>query len=100
MALSPSPVAAIASYTIFSLAASVFLSLHTGQTLWALPKPRHRGRDLGIFNLTNTAPSLAMPWLVLWLVPVFGFPALLAALSLCACLATILLWRIRSSSRV
>lgn len=99
MALSPSPVAAIASYTIFSLAASVFLSLHTGQTLWVLPKPRHRGRDLGIFNLTNTVPSLAMPWLVLWLVPVFGFPALLAVLSLCACLAAILLWRIRSSSR-
>lgn len=78
---------AIYGYVIFSIAASVFLALHTSQTLRVLPNPRHRGRDMGIFNLTNTMPSLVMPWLTLSLVPGFGFSALFilfAALALCA----------------
>lgn len=87
-----SPVGAIASYAVVGIAASVFLSLHTSQTLRVLPKPETRGRDLGIFNLTNTAPSLIMPWLVLMLIPIFGFAALLAVLALLALLAAILLW--------
>jgi hypothetical protein len=40
---------------------------------------------LGFFNLTNTAPSLIMPWLTLAIVPKFGFSNffyLLAALAL------------------
>jgi len=97
MAISTTPLLAIASYAIFGIAASVFLSLHTSQTLRVLPQPKHRGRDLGFFNLTNTTPSLVMPWLVLILVPVFDFPALLAALSICAGLAAILLWRVSRS---
>jgi hypothetical protein len=58
--------------------------LHSGQTLRVLPTPRHRGRDLGIFNLTNTVPSLIMPWLTLALVPSFGFAGLFALLALLA----------------
>ena len=79
----------IASYVVFGLASSVFLALHTSQTLRVLPRPATRGRDLGLFNLTNTVPSLVMPWLTLLLVPVLGFQALflvLAALSLTACM--------------
>ncbi len=76
MALSGGMTLAIAGYVVFGIAATVFLSLHTAQTLRVLPKPQHRGRDLGIFNLTNTVPSLVMPWLTLTLVPSFGFPAL------------------------
>jgi Na+/melibiose symporter-like transporter len=44
---------------------------------------------LGIFNLTNTVPSLIMPWLTLALVPTYGFGSLfllLAVLALIACL--------------
>ena len=73
----PSVLAAIAGFVVFGIAATVFLSLHTGQTLRVLPKPQHRGRDLGVFNLTNTVPSLVMPWLTQPLVPSFGFSALL-----------------------
>jgi MFS family permease len=75
---------AIAGYILFGLATTVFLSLHSGQTLRVLPTPRHRGRDLGIFNLTNTVPSLIMPWLTLALVPSFGFAGLFALLALLA----------------
>ncbi|WJY18219.1 MFS transporter [Alteriqipengyuania flavescens] len=72
---------AIAGYVAFGLAASVVLALHTSQTLRVLPRPQTRGRDLGIFNLTNTMPSMIMPWLTLLLVPVFGFSGLFIALA-------------------
>jgi MFS family permease len=91
MALSSSLATAIGGYVLFGLATTVFLSLHTSQTLAVLPRPERRGRDLGLFNLTNTVPSLAMPWIVLALVPIFGFPPLLALLGGLAFAAAILL---------
>lgn len=88
MAIARDMSSGIAGYILFGLATSIFLALHSSQTLRVLPKPSSRGRDLGFFNLTNTVPSLIMPWLTLALVPVFGFGALfwlLAALSAAAC---------------
>jgi len=67
---------AIAGYVVFGLAAAIFLALHSGQTLRVLPAPQHRGRDLGLFNLTNTVPGMVMPWLTVLLVPSFGYSAL------------------------
>lgn len=91
MALSSVPLLAVGSYALFGVAASVFLSLHTSQTLRVLPRAETRGRDMGIFNLTNTAPSLIMPWLVMALVPAFGFQMLLLILAVLALLAALLL---------
>ncbi len=91
MALANGLVLAIAGYVLFGISATIFLALHTGQTLRVLPKPQHRGRDLGIFNLTNTVPSLVMPWLTLTLVPAFGFDALFALFAVLALLAAGLL---------
>ena len=90
MALSNSLTSAIAGYVVFGIAASTFLSLHTGQTLRILPRAKNRARDLGIFNLTNTSPSLVMPWLAIGLVPAFGFSGLFVALAACAAMAAIL----------
>jgi MFS family permease len=84
LALSTSIDRAIAGYVLFGLATTVFLSLHSGQTLRVLPRAQHRGRDLGVFNLTNTVPSLIMPWLTLALVPSFGFAGLFALLAVLA----------------
>lgn len=67
---------AIAGYVVFGLAAAIFLSLHASQTLRVLPAPQHRGRDLGLFNLTNTVPAMVMPWLTVMLVPGLGYSAL------------------------
>jgi hypothetical protein len=75
---------AIAGYVLFGLATTVFLSLHSGQMLRVLPSPAHRGRDLGVVNLTNTVPSLIMPWLTLGLAPGFGFSGLFVLLALLA----------------
>jgi MFS family permease len=84
MALAQSTVAAIGAYAVFGIASTIFLAQHAAQTLRVLPRADRRGRDLGLFNLTNTLPSLIMPWFALTLVPYFGFSSLfvlLAALS-------------------
>ncbi|RXZ65717.1 MFS transporter [Pelagerythrobacter rhizovicinus] len=91
MALAPSLTLAITGYVAFGLASTVFLALHSGQTLRVLTRPQTRGRDLGLFNLTNTVPSLIMPWFALALVPTFGFAALFLLLAGLAALACILL---------
>lgn len=80
-----------ASYLVFGVATTVFLSLHASQTLRILPRPDRRGRDLGIFNLTNTVPSLIMPWLTISLVPGFGFDALFLLLAGLTAIAVLLL---------
>jgi MFS family permease len=91
MGATDSPVLAIAGYALFSLATSVFLALHSAQTLRVLPRSDRRGRDLGLFNLTNTVPSLIMPGLALALVPALGFRALFVLLAILAFAAAALL---------
>jgi MFS family permease len=86
---------AVAAYVVFGLATTVFLSLHSGLTLRVLPDPRHRGRDLGIFNLTNTVPSLIMPWLTIAIVPARGFAGLFAVLAVLASAAAALLFTLK-----
>jgi MFS family permease len=79
---------AMLGYVIFGVGSGVFLALHSSQTLRVLPQPQKRGRDLGYFNLTNTVPSMIMPWLILSLVPDFGYHTLfllLAGLAAIAC---------------
>lgn len=99
MALAGNMALALTGYVLFGLSSSVFLALHSSQTLRVLPDPRHRGRDLGLFNLTNTVPSLVMPWLTLALVPSYGFAALFAVLAgLVAAAALILAMLARSSA--
>ncbi|MEP2552068.1 MAG: MFS transporter [Marinomonas sp.] len=94
MALSDVTNWAVAGYVVFGVAGAVFLSLHSAQTLRILPRSSTRARDLGIFNLTNTVPSLIMPWLTLALVPLFGFAGLFILLAAMAIIAAILLFSI------
>ena len=91
MAVAPDLLIAIIGYVTFGLASSIFLALHSSQTLRVLPQPARRGRDLGLFNLTYTVPSLIMPWLTLALVPVYGFGALFVLLAVLAAIACWLL---------
>ncbi len=91
MAAAETLLGAIAGYTVFGLASGVFLALHAAQTLRVLPRPERRGRDLGMFNLTNTVPSLVMPWLTLLLVPMFGYAGLFVLLAVLAAGAAVLL---------
>lgn len=84
MAQAQTAAIAMIGYALFALTAAVFLSLHTAQTLAILPDPSRRGLHLGLFNLTNTVPSMVIPWLALAIEPVFGFAGLFLVLALCA----------------
>lgn len=95
MSMANSVAAATAAYVLFGLATAIFLSLHSGQTLRVLPDPTHRGRDLGLFNLTNTVPSLIMPWLTITLVPERGYSALFLLLALLALASSALLFSLK-----
>ena len=91
MTVAPSLAVALVGYALFSLVTTAFLSLHSAQVLRVLPRPLRRGRDLGFFNLTNTVPSLIMPWLALGLLPQLGFTALFALLAILAAIAPLIL---------
>lgn len=97
MAMADSAAMAVSGFAVFGVLTGVFLSLHSSQTLRVLPRPQTRGRDLGVFNLTNTVPSLIMPWLALALVPVFGFQALFLLLAALAVMSCILLATMRET---
>ena len=102
MAAARGPEAATAAYVVFGFATTIFLSLHSAQTLRVLGCAKRRGRDLGLFNLTNTAPSLIMPWLTVAIVPRFGFSrffAVLAALALAAAFILVIAARRLKNSR-
>lgn len=86
-----SPVVAVVGYAAFNLCSSVFLALHSAQTLRVLPRGDRRGRDLGVFNLTNTLPSLVMPALTITLIPEIGFRGLFVLLAVLALGAAVLL---------
>lgn len=91
MALAQSTLAAIGTYAVFGTASTIFLAQHSAQTLRVLPRTDRRGRDLGLFNLTNTLPSLIMPWFALALVPHFGFPGLFLLLASLSVITALLL---------
>ena len=68
MAFAPSWREAAAGYCVFVTGYSIFIALHAAFTMQLLPSPAHRGRDLGLFNLTNTLPNAAGPLLALLLI--------------------------------
>jgi MFS family permease len=72
---------AAVGFVLYTIGAAVFLALHAGFTMQLLPDPRHRGRDLGLVNLTNTLPSVLGPLLAWLLATPHDFSALLLALS-------------------
>ena len=91
MAAAPSPGLAKLAYLLFSGASAAFLALHASQTLRVLPDPARRATGIGLFNLTNTAPSLIMPWIAIAIVPDFGFAGLFLLLAMLAFIAAALL---------
>lgn len=98
MALSPNTSFALFSYGVFGTISSTFLALHTAHTLSVLPRADRRGRDLGIFNLTNTLPSIILPVITLVLVPKFGFVTLFILLSFLAAAGSFVLLSINYES--
>jgi MFS family permease len=78
MALLPEWTSAVVGYGLYAIGTAIFLGLHSAYAMQILPSPEHRGRDLGILNLTNTLPALLGPSLTWALATTERFtPALL-----------------------
>ncbi|UYY59724.1 MFS transporter [Sphingomonas sp. S2-65] len=69
MACAESLMAAAVGFAMAICGMSVFLALQSALAMQLLPSPAHRGRDLGLVNLTNTLPAMAAPLLALALTP-------------------------------
>jgi predicted MFS family arabinose efflux permease len=69
MAFAKSWGVAAAGHALALSGLSVFLAIHSAIAMQLLPNPGHRGRDLGILNLTNTLPAMVAPLLALALAP-------------------------------
>lgn len=69
-------------YGLFLMGSNSFLALHSAVVMQELPDPRHFGRDLGIFNLTNTLPSLTTPLLAALIIGRFGYETMMGLLAL------------------
>lgn len=69
------------AFCVYTTGASVFLALHASFAMQLLPNPQHRGRDLGLLNLTNTLPGLLGPALTWALATPADFDAVMLVLA-------------------
>jgi MFS family permease len=84
--------AAALAFCAYASGSAVFLALHSAFAMQLLPSPEHRGRDLGLLNLTNTLPGLLGPLLAWTLATPQDFRGVmlaLAAVTLCGGLMTL-----------
>lgn len=90
MAMAPDWRWAAGAFVAYAIGSAVFLALHAAFAMQLLPSPAHRGRDLGLLNLTNTLPALLGP-LLAWMLATpsdfSGVLLVLAALTLAGGLA-------------
>lgn len=99
MGVRPGFATAVAGFALFGCGLAIFLSLHSAYAMQLLPTPHRRGRDLGLFNLTNTLPALLSPLLAVGLAPTYGFDGLMVALALLVALAAALIFAVRGESK-
>lgn len=77
-------------YAVFAVSSAIFLALQSTYAMQLLPSARHRGRDLGVINLTNTLPSILGPGLAYVALGAGGFGPLLALLAVAVLIAALL----------
>lgn len=87
--------AVVCFFGVFLTGSNSFLALHAGFAMQQLPDPRHFGRDLGLFNLTNTLPALISPTLAAVVIGRFGYQSLLTILAAMMVLPALLLGSVR-----
>lgn len=81
MAMLPEWSPASVGFILFACGSAVFLSLQSTYAMQLLPSGEHRGRDLGVLNLTNTIPSMVAAVLAYAVARVGDFSALLLLLA-------------------
>lgn len=98
MALLPQWGPAAIGYVLFATGVGLFLALQGAYAMQLLITPQHRGRDMGVLNLTNTIPALIAPSLAFALAGEGDFQSLLMVLTALAGIALVLLFQIREQS--
>ena len=81
MGLAPQWMPATVGYGLFAVACALFLALQQTYAMQLLPSAHHRGRDLGILNLTNTLPAVVSPGLAYALARMGDFRPLMLTLA-------------------
>lgn len=84
----------IVAYGLFLIGSNSFLALHSSFAMQQLLDPRHFGRDLGLFNLTNTVPAVTTPLLAIAVIGVAGYSGLLLGLAACMAVPALLVVRL------
>lgn len=69
------------AFVVYTIGSSVFVALHAAFAMQLLPNPTHRGRDLGLLNLSNTLPALLGPLLTWVLATPHDFSAVMLTLA-------------------
>lgn len=87
---------AATGFTLYAVGSAAFLTLHAAFAMQLLPDPAHRGRDLGVLNLTNTLPALLGPALAWALATPDDFGAVMGTLAVLTFAGGIAMTAIRS----
>tara|TARA_R110002167_G_scaffold17426_21_gene66573 strand:+ start:569 stop:1804 length:1236 start_codon:yes stop_codon:yes gene_type:complete len=95
MALLPQWIPAAAGYVLFACGVGIFLALQSAYAMQLLIAPRHRGRDMGVLNLTNTLPALIAPALAYLMAARGDFSVLLLVLAGLSAIALVLMIQVR-----
>ena len=98
MALAKSWTAGAIGFGGYAIGSAVFLALHSTFAMQLLPDPRHRGRDLGLFNLTNTMPALIGPLLTWALATPQNFAPVMLVLAILSFASGIAMLAVRGSA--
>lgn len=95
MALLPHWAPAAFGYVLFACGVGLFLALQGAYAMQLMVNPRHRGRDMGLLNLTNTLPALIAPSLAYLMANDGDFTVLLLTLAGLTAVAVVLMAQIR-----
>jgi MFS family permease len=98
MALAASWTVGAVAFGVYAIGSTVFLALHATFAMQLLPDPRHRGRDLGLFNLTNTLPALVGPLLTWALATPGDFSAVMIVLAVLSLASGVAMLAVRDSA--
>jgi MFS family permease len=98
MALLPQWAPAALGYVLFACGCGLFLALQSAYAMQLLITPEHRGRDMGVLNLTNTIPALIAPSMAYLMAGRGDFTLLLLVLAGLTGVAMLLTFQIRDEA--
>lgn len=98
MALLPQWAPAALGYVLFACGCGLFLALQSAYAMQLLITPEHRGRDMGVLNLTNTIPALIAPSMAYLMAGEGDFTLLLLVLAGLTGVALILCLQVRDEA--